>query len=107
MRTAKDEGISWVLKKWVDSKFERYGSMISIQIDSKQKTVQAEALLKGESEPITMTAGYCVAADSGHIKLLKISTSREWINVVLQETGMANLNIPLSGISAKLLGQLL
>ncbi|MBM3833937.1 MAG: hypothetical protein FJ403_11840 [Verrucomicrobia bacterium] len=62
--------------------------MLNLYIDSRQKTVQIEVLLKGEKEPITLVVQeYELSSEeSGTYLIIKRATaSREWLSLLLDE----------------------
>jgi hypothetical protein len=65
---------------------ERYGFMLKLDINSGDKTINLEVLLRGEGTPLQIHIGHYeiqTGAESG-IKLSQIHTSREWITEVIQ-----------------------
>lgn len=107
LRTATRSLLVEGLKLWVQRKYERYGRMLNLNIDSNSKEMRAEIMLKGEAAPISIIARYAVSPDAKSVRLSGITTSREWINAILAETGKTSLELPLSGIAGSLAGQLL
>ena len=103
------KGVSAAARVWVNSKFGRYGKMLNLNIDSANKTVCAEVLPIGETAPITVTARYEICRRDGDagLQLSEISTSKEWINVLLQELKRTEAVIPLPAQYARLLGLML
>lgn len=64
---------------------ERYGHMLKLDIDSGEKTIDLEVLLRGESTPLKIHVGQyevLAGAESG-IKISQIKTSREWITEMI------------------------
>jgi len=64
---------------------ERYGYMLKLDIDSGEKTIDLELLLRGESIPLRIHVGryeILAGAESG-IKISQINTSKEWITEVI------------------------
>ena len=62
--------------------------MINFNIDSRNKTVQLEVLLKGEQQPITLTVEeYELRNEDGafYFVINKATASREWVGVAVQE----------------------
>lgn len=62
--------------------------MTTLQIDSKQKTIHMELELKGETSPIVVDVeNYELLhkKDETFLSLNKVSTSREWMTVLLRE----------------------
>jgi hypothetical protein len=83
----KDSSASLVIKRFVQKTISRYGDMINFNIDSRNKTVQLEVLLKGEQQPITLTVEeYELRNEDGAVYFVikKATASREWVGVAVQ-----------------------
>ena len=88
----KDKGSSYLLKKYVNSQIKEFGEMLNFHIDSQNKNISLDVLLKGEKEIINVKIEkYEVVRkdDAAYIKFNNISASREWIEVLIQ-----NIAIP-------------
>ena len=62
--------------------------MTQIQIDSTAKRIHIELELKGETSPIQIDVqSYELTTKAGetHIKIGEINTSREWINLLIND----------------------
>ena len=85
---AKGKAIDAAARLWLQQKLKRFGTMTSLHIDSKQKTIRLELELKGESTPITVEVdGYELVQqnDETFLRLKNVSTSREWMTVLMRE----------------------
>ena len=85
---AKDFGSEVGAKFKFNNKYQRYGQMTNIQIDSTAKTLHVELELKGESTSLKIdVASYQLSTESGEtfIELGEIKTSREWINQLISD----------------------
>lgn len=85
---AKDRGVGLVFETWLAKQIEPYGSVIEFSLDSQRKTFRLEVLLKGESQPVSVTVTeYEVMEDAGKLSLVlkKCAASREWVTLVLQQ----------------------
>jgi len=84
--TAKDAALSR-LARLIANKFliERYGRVESFALDSKDKTLKLSLTLKGESQPVSIEAGYRVAKEeSGNFLVIDSPVaSREWVNLLI------------------------
>lgn len=80
--TLRDEPV----RHWINSKLGRYGEMLKLEIDSKQKTISLEILPKGETMPIQVHIGdyEIIEGDPGGVKLRDVHTSREWITEIIK-----------------------
>lgn len=61
--------------------------MIRFTLDSKAKSIQIEALLKGEKDWIKFHAGHYEVVKNGDklkLEITKLSTNREWMNIALE-----------------------
>lgn len=75
-------------KRLINQKIETFGSVNSLQIDSRQRTISAELALKGEPQPIAIKIGaYEVIQENGvsYISFQNLHASKEWIGHVLNE----------------------
>lgn len=76
------------VKRHINQKIEAFGSVTSLQIDSKQRTISAQLALKGETQPIAIKIGaYEVIQENGvaYISFQNFHASKEWIGNVLNE----------------------
>ena len=86
-----------------------YGEIISLEIDSNDKTLHADVLLRGEKEPIRVEIQrYEISRQEDRTCFIarKIETSREWITTLAQKQLMGRpipLPSQLSGVIARLL----
>ncbi len=70
-----------IIRRIFNIKMERYGQMLKLDINSKDKTIDLEVLLRGESSPLQIHIGHyeIKSGDDSGVKISKIHTSREWI----------------------------
>jgi hypothetical protein len=94
--TLRDEPVRHLL----NSKLGRYGEMLKLEIDSKQKTISLEILPRGEDKPIQVTIGRyeVVEGAQGGFKLGDIQASREWITEILK-TLVPEPTVPLGSVT--------
>jgi len=67
---------------------QKYGTMTQFTIDSEKRELSGSLELKGEEKPIDFKAGFQIADAPGGEKTLvldTISTSREWLTVLISE----------------------
>jgi hypothetical protein len=84
----KDAGASFIVERAIAHRLQPYGRMLNFSIDSKSKRIRLEILLKGETEPVTITVEeYQLINEAGadFVTIKKASASREWINALLQD----------------------
>jgi len=105
LRRQKDSAGSFFVERTVQRAIWDYGRMLNLNIDSRQKTVQCEVLLKGETQPLTLTLEkYEIVTEPAgtFIVIHKAAASREWLTAVL-ENFVRGKKIPLPESYAKIL----
>ena len=81
----KDVALSVGAKKAINSQIKEYGEMLKLNLDSNNKSLEAEVMLEGEKEPLTVKiARYEMREEKGKhfLKINGVTTSRAWINTV-------------------------
>jgi hypothetical protein len=81
----KDASLSFLLHKALQHKLANYGRMLNLTIDSRQKSIRLELLLKGETEPIIILVHeYAITSDDQGTSLIihRLSVSREWADTL-------------------------
>lgn len=89
----KNAGLSKLALVYANKEIKEYGEMVDLRIDSKNKNIELEILLKGEKENIIVKVDrYEVIQkdDSSYIKFNNISASREWIEVLIHNVAIPN-----------------
>jgi hypothetical protein len=84
----KERALEATAKRLINEKIQAFGSVTSLQIDSRQETISAELALQGEPGPITIKVGaYQVTEENGvsYISCRDLHASKEWIGHVLNE----------------------
>jgi hypothetical protein len=84
----KDRAREVSVRALLNRKFERFGRILTLEIDSRMHTLSAEFELKGEATPIVIRAGgyeFLEEDGSTHIVLRDLQASREWISRLLEE----------------------
>jgi hypothetical protein len=84
----KDRIVEASAKAFLNGKFEKFGAVTKLQLDSKNKTLCIELLLKGESLPVSINVGaYELTERDGAscLVLQRLDASREWVGAVLNE----------------------
>jgi hypothetical protein len=87
LRRKKDSTSSFFVERALQTFLWDYGRMLNLKLDSRQKTVQCEVLLKGETHPITLDVHqYEILTEAAgtFVVIRKASASREWLAVVLE-----------------------
>jgi hypothetical protein len=95
-----------IIRTALNAKFGRYGKVLTLKIDSSNKTIDVDVLLKGETEPIKIRVGQYEIRKEGKpgLALTNIQTSRPWMTELAAAFGPEIL-IPIE--KAKLLGLVL
>jgi hypothetical protein len=92
-------GVCLTVKCWLNLYLiKEYGEMLKLEIDSENRTMNVEVLLKGESAPIRIHVGRydCVTGNGNSgVVLQEISTSREWMNSLITNLHPDGLTIPM------------
>lgn len=86
-RNLKNNFISKSLQEIINSKIETFGNIRDINIDTVDKNISAELLLKGETETVKIYfSQYEILEieDKTYFKFNSLSTTKEWLNVLLQ-----------------------
>ncbi|HEX6566259.1 MAG TPA: hypothetical protein VF020_18355 [Chthoniobacterales bacterium] len=97
---SKDRLISERIKQELNTHLARYGEVLDVKLNTRERSVQLSIKLKGESEPITVNIGkYELIKEESQLWLgvdsQSIQTSREWLTLVLQDqAGRQRLPIP-------------
>jgi hypothetical protein len=78
--------------------FMEYGEMLKLEINSLEKKVYAEVLLKGESEHVFITGLYSVSRQKiqATITLREITTSKAWMDVVIKNILNGEISFPIN-----------
>ena len=87
LKALKDKALSKSLEVAINLKIKEYGEMLKLNLDSHNKTIEFEIMLKGEKEPLKVyVSSYEISEESGKYYLYAkdIKTSREWINIVAE-----------------------
>lgn len=71
------------IRHWLNSKLERYGKMLKLEIDSEHKTIELEIDLEGEDKRIQVTIGKYEIIEGG-LSWSDVKTSRPWITEVIK-----------------------
>ena len=84
----KDKFTSTTAKFFLSSKFERYGKMLDLNIDSTGKNIHLKLQLKGEDVPITIKIiGYNIVEeeDKVFIQIKRVESSKEWVSLIAED----------------------
>ena len=100
MADSKDRLISERIKQELNTRIARYGEVLDVKLNTRERSVQLSIKLKGESEPITVNIGkYELIKEDTKLWLgvdsQNIQASREWVTLLLQDqAGRHRLPIP-------------
>jgi hypothetical protein len=84
----KDKLTSITAKFFLSSKFERYGKMLDLNIDSFGKNIHLKLQLKGEDVPITIKIiDYHIVEeeDKVFIQIKRVESSKEWVSLIAED----------------------
>lgn len=82
----KDKGVDILLQSALNFSIKEYGEITSLNLNSKKSSLNLEVILKGELEELKIDIGKyeLIKIDNlYYIKVYKVKTSREWLNIVL------------------------
>lgn len=85
---ARDRAAEAAAGAYLRRKMQGFGELRQLQIDSRQKTIMLEVMLKGEVSPVQLTIlSYEVVrrGDEAYVRLRKIAASREWLGTALNQ----------------------
>ncbi len=85
---AKDAMASKAAQSYVNNLIARYGTVQELKLDSRNKTVTAICLLKGERAPITVRADRYVVETVGEKKFVRVESctcDRPWLQNLLSD----------------------
>ena len=88
MQRSKDATVGFAARIAINSKLRGIGEMTELSIDTKSKRLRLRLELVGEKEPvdIEITKYHLRTNDRGtQLTIEGATTSREWLNVALQE----------------------
>ena len=84
----KDSLTSSAARALIASRLARYGNLTELKIRSQERTIRAEILLEGESEPVVLQVErYRVISKDGEnaVVVEAVTASRVWLANLLQD----------------------
>src|SRR6202007_364413 len=97
---SKDRLISERIKQELNTHLARYGEVLDVKLNTRERNVQLSIKLKGEPDPITVDIGkYEFIKEDTKLWLSvdsqSIEASREWLTLLLQDqAGRQRLPVP-------------
>jgi hypothetical protein len=97
---SKDRLIGERIKQELNTQLARYGEVLDVKLNTRERSVQVSIKLKGEPDPIAVNIGkYELIKEDAQLWLTfasqSIEASREWLTLVLQDqAGRRRLPIP-------------
>jgi hypothetical protein len=85
---AKDAMTSKAALHYLNREMARYGKLLDLSIDSRNRRVDLSCLLHGETEPITIHVDrYTIEPDAGknYLQASGITCSRPWLQSLLAD----------------------
>ena len=84
-RKIKDKTLSVTVKIAINNYIKEYGEMFKFNLNSVDKSIEIELMLKGERDTLTVNINRyeIIEKDNKYfIKIDGVQTSREWINTI-------------------------
>ena len=97
---SKDRLISERIKQELNTHLAKYGEVLDVKLNTRERSVQLSIKLKGEPDPITVNIGkYELIKEDTKLWLTfdsrSIEASREWLTLLLQDqAGRQRLPVP-------------
>ena len=97
---SKDRLISERIKQELKTHLARYGEVLDVKLNTRERSVQLSIKLKGEPDPTTVNIGkYELIKEDTKLWLTfdsqSIEASREWLTLLLQDqAGRQRLPVP-------------
>jgi hypothetical protein len=97
---SKDRLISERIKQELNTHLARYGEVLDLKLNTRERSVQLSIKLKGEPDPTTVNIGkYELIKEDTKLWLTfdsqSIEASREWLTLLLQDqAGRQRLPVP-------------
>jgi len=97
---SKDRLISERIKPELNTHLARYGEVLDVKLNTRERSVQLSIKLKGEPDPIRVNIGkYALIKEETQLWVTidsqSIEASREWLTLLLQDqAGRQRLPIP-------------
>lgn len=85
---AKDAGASVAIEHLLAKRLEPYGELKNLRLNSRDKTIEVEVLLKGEAETLVVKVlEYELQSepDQDYLVVKRAIASREWVTALLQD----------------------
>jgi hypothetical protein len=97
---SKDRLISERIKQELNTHLARYGEVLDVKLNTRERSVQLSIKLKGEPDPTTVNIGkYELVKEDTKLWMTfhsqSIQASREWLTLLLQDqAGRQRLPVP-------------
>lgn len=91
-KAAKDAMTSKAALHFFNKEMARYGRLLDLSIDSRNRTVDVSCLLVGEAEPITIhVENYTIVPDAGknYLQASGFTCNRLWLENLLTDHGQS------------------
>lgn len=85
---SKDKAVSKILTVFGDKLMGRYGNVLDIRLDSRDRRIEIDMLLKGESAPVSIRIENYEIVSEGQrhfITCSDIQVSREWMRMLAHD----------------------
>lgn len=98
------------LRSFLNSKYERYGAVQRVNLDTEKREIDADVLLTGEEQPINVRARYVLAKNDSGALCLTVSEarlSRPWMQALVDDRFPDGFSVDVPPQAAGMLGALL
>ena len=88
IRHLKDKTLAQGLALALNKRIEKYGRILDLRLDSRNKRLELELLLNGEAEPLQVRIeNYEIREEAGcwYLRAKELKASREWIDTLARE----------------------
>lgn len=88
LQAAKDAMTSRAALSFLNREVARYGEVLELRINSREKTVEASCRLRGESEPVDIRVGHYEiesAAGRSFVRATGFTSNRPWLQSLLTD----------------------
>jgi hypothetical protein len=88
MQQLKDSALQQALLLFLRPRFERYGQITTLSLDTSEKLITAEILLRGESTPLLVNKARYRTEQQGEetrVVIYEVKVSKEWAQNLIED----------------------
>ena len=85
---AKDAGASVAIEHLLAKRLEPYGELKGLKLNSRERSIEVEVFLKGETEPLRVEVleyELQMGPDQDYLVVKRVVASREWVTTLLND----------------------